>query len=139
MYGEECTINKYGIARCECPTNCERVMRPVCTKDGRMFSSDCEMNKVACSTRANIEVAYTGLCKNRTLCTNQSCQPGAICIEKYNKAICECPVCSEEFNPVCGSDGITYGNECKLRLEACRHNRNITVFFNGPCSKYNMK
>lgn len=133
--GEECTINKYGIARCECPSNCEKVMRPVCSKDSRIFSSECEMKKVACTTQTHIEMAYTGFCNKQSPCNDKMCQYGALCVERFNKAYCECPTCSEEFNPVCGSDGISYGNECKLRLEACKHHRNITIFFDGPCSK----
>lgn len=60
--GEECAINKYGIARCECPPDCEPIMRPVCSTDKRTFSSMCEMKRTACNTRAKIDVAYTGIC-----------------------------------------------------------------------------
>lgn len=41
-----------------------------------------------------------------------------------------------EFNPVCGDDGISYGNECKLKLEACQHHREIKVLNQGLCSEY---
>lgn len=57
-------------------------------------------------------------------------------MERAGLPLCECPRCSAEFSPVCGSDGISYGNECKLRLEACQHMRDISVLYNGLCSEY---
>lgn len=55
-YGEECSINKFGIAHCECPQNCEPVMRPVCSKEGRTFPSECEMHRSACLSRTPMEI-----------------------------------------------------------------------------------
>lgn len=40
----------------------------------------------------------------------------------------ECPVCNEVFNPVCGTNGVTYQNLCKLR-ECAR----IDMANNSPC------
>lgn len=66
----------------------------------------------------------------------QICQWGAICAETSGTAVCECPTCPAEFQPVCGDDGISYGNECKLRLEGCKHRREIRVLYQGLCSEY---
>ncbi|XP_044765426.1 agrin-like isoform X2 [Coccinella septempunctata] len=133
-FGEECTINKFGIAHCECPQNCEPVMRPVCSKGGRTFPSECEMHRYACSSRTPIEIAYRGVCGEKGPCSEHLCQYGSTCVEKSGQAYCECPVCPAEFAPVCGSDGISYGNECKLRLEGCKHRRDIRVLYDGPCN-----
>ncbi|XP_050313632.1 agrin-like isoform X2 [Anthonomus grandis grandis] len=132
--GQECSINKFGIAECVCPPECEQAMRPVCSKDGRTFPSECELRRAACLSQTNIELAYSGICGENGPCTKHECQYGAKCVERSGFAHCECPRCSSEFDPVCGSDGISYGNECKLRLEACKHRRDITLLYNGPCN-----
>lgn len=133
--GEECAIDRYGIAHCQCQPMCEPIMRPVCSKDGRTFPSECELRRSACIQKAVIEIAYTGVCGEKGPCSIHKCQFGATCVELNGSAHCECPICPAEFEPVCGSDGITYGNECKLRLEACKHRREIRVLYGGPCSK----
>nr|XP_033325096.1 agrin-like isoform X2 [Megalopta genalis] len=132
---EQCVINRQGIASCECGPECEPVMRPVCARGGKTYTSLCELKRQACLTKTSIEVAYTGTCGSRGPCSEKICQWGAICAETGSTAICECPTCPAEFQPVCGDDGISYGNECKLRLEACQHRREIHVLYQGLCNE----
>ncbi|XP_054266356.1 agrin-like [Macrosteles quadrilineatus] len=131
--GEECIISKFGIAECSCPTECETVVRPVCASDGRTYDSMCHLRKVACQAKADIKVAHTGQCGASGPCSSHKCLHGAECVEKGGLPVCECPQCSTEFSPICGSDGISYGNECKLRLQSCQHMRNISIVHSGLC------
>ena len=39
-------------------------------------------------------------------------------------------------NQVCGSDHVTYENECLLRSSNCANRRNVSVLHEGPCSQY---
>ena len=49
---------------------------------------------------------------------------------------CECPDCSGvDFDPVCGSDQITYRSECHLLRVACRYGRRIAVVQQGQCNQ----
>lgn len=48
------------------------------------------------------------LLESGSACAKHACQPGATCIEKNGIATCECPICSSDYDPVCGSNGISY-------------------------------
>ena len=48
----------------------------------------------------------------------------------------KCPeLCPAVYQPVCGSDGNTYPNECNLKVADCKSDENITVLYLGPCGK----
>ena len=47
-----------------------------------------------------------------------------------------CPVCTEEYIPVCGLDGNTYGSLCKLQQQNCINKGSIVVAYQGECSKW---
>lgn len=85
---------------------------------------------------------FASLCSNNYLigsngvCAGRVCPHGGECVASGGRGVCRCPRCSNEFAPVCGSDGISYGNRCKLQLEACRHRRDVQVLYDGPCSEY---
>jgi agrin len=60
--GQECVINKFGIAKCECPGECETVVRPTCGDDGRTYDSPCELRRSACLTRRRVTIGHAGAC-----------------------------------------------------------------------------
>uniref|UniRef100_A0A803V0A4 Kazal-like domain-containing protein n=1 Tax=Ficedula albicollis TaxID=59894 RepID=A0A803V0A4_FICAL len=49
---------------------------------------------------------------------------------------CVCPTeCVPSAQPVCGTDGNTYGSECELHVRACTQQKNILVASQGHCSE----
>ena len=47
-----------------------------------------------------------------------------------------CPKrCPLSFNPICGSNGQTYPNECTLQVESCRSKTRVTVLKQGQCGR----
>ncbi|XP_077545401.1 agrin-like isoform X2 [Haemaphysalis longicornis] len=121
----ECSIDRFGKASCTCPPPCEQVLRPVCGSDGKSYDSACHLRREAClASDPELRVSYAGPCDAAAPCHGFRCPPGAFCVpgsgSGAERPSCHCPPCSEEFEPVCGSDGISYPNECKLRRETCQ-------------------
>ncbi|XP_071314108.1 probable pancreatic secretory proteinase inhibitor [Trachinotus anak] len=42
--------------------------------------------------------------------------------------------CPLNYSPVCGSNGITYSNECLLCVDRLANNADILIVKEGPCS-----
>ena len=66
-----------------------------------------------------------------------SSKPYSTCKVVDDKPVCACPeVCPKEVDLLCGSDCVTYSNECLMRQAACRSNSMITVRRKGHCGMY---
>ncbi|GFU04717.1 hypothetical protein NPIL_519981 [Nephila pilipes] len=132
--GQECDVDRFGVASCQCPPTCEPKMQPVCGSNGRTFDSECELKRQSCLLRQELTVLHEGECGEHGPCHTHHCSYGAMCVVKNGQPVCECPTCAEEFEPVCGTDGISYTNPCKLKREACEQKTDIIIAHDGLCN-----
>jgi hypothetical protein len=98
---------------------CPEVWAPVCGVDGVTYGNACE------ARCAHVEIAHEGPCEAECRC-NADCAGRAVCREGRCQPPCEiqCLV----HDPVCGSDGRTYG--CGAVDAACH---GVTVLHEGEC------
>ncbi|XP_067000155.2 serine protease inhibitor dipetalogastin [Anabrus simplex] len=98
-----------------CPMNCDgEPERATCGSDGNVYRNECELKMLNCgqSRRKVTRVDF------------EKCRP------KMNK--CEKQICSEESDPVCGTDAHTYGNMCHLQKATCL--KGIQLAHVGNCT-----
>uniref|UniRef100_A0A8C4W6L8 Kazal-like domain-containing protein n=1 Tax=Gopherus evgoodei TaxID=1825980 RepID=A0A8C4W6L8_9SAUR len=103
-------------------TGCPRILAEVCGTDGVTYPNDCMLEH-----GTNVSKKHDGRCKREVDCSKYR-----RIMTEDGKVLTACPLLLKE---VCGTDGITYPNECGLCAHNFKHGTNVTKKHNGKCKQ----
>ncbi|KAG6611303.1 protease inhibitor Epi10 [Phytophthora cinnamomi] len=128
-----------------CGLACSGVYNPVTDENGAVYFNECSMQLAKCRGTSNHYESRLVFATDATDATSNHEESGVIFATNAQRKLafapghkggaCEDMLCPDNYAPVCGSDGVTYSNECNLGIASCNHpEKNITQVSDGECA-----
>ncbi|XP_069724982.1 ovoinhibitor-like isoform X1 [Phaenicophaeus curvirostris] len=105
---------------------CPRMLKPVCGSDSFTYDNECGICAYNAEHHTNITKMYDGECKQDKI----NCSKYESVTTEDGMVLVSCP---RILSPVCGTDGLTYDNECGICAYNGAHRTDVSKKHNGKC------
>ncbi|XP_031414438.1 double-headed protease inhibitor, submandibular gland-like, partial [Clupea harengus] len=112
-------------------SHCPEEYKPLCGSDGVTYANDCKYCAACREKGSRILVRHRGECKEKKQQPLET-EPLSVDCQQFKSYGSYCTL---EYNPLCGSNGVTYSNDCNFCAAKREKGSRILVRHRGECKE----